>query len=304
MGKGAAKYGMKSGILPEARAILKNPTVRQTDVLQKLKAPKAKGTDGVGFAKNIDHPRGSHRFPPQTKFVDVEKLIASTVPEPQQPKVPKTSQQEAKQNKAQIRRSYLSDSFRKEEQRVLRQAELLKEKEARLHEEKQLELATLNQSRSSDLTVPTLHNLLSGPLIRPRTPEEQEILQMKRKQNRDVLQLKAKERRLDNLLKLYHVTDEFIVTEGQLMKKIEEAFANESSEALRTKLSVGTARPRTKNEKALGDALFGSLGGGNFVGLPSIKDYVSGEMNTFARDVERKNQALQEQRKTNMDTIL
>ncbi|SCU88769.1 LANO_0D03026g1_1 [Lachancea nothofagi CBS 11611] len=304
MGKGVAKYGFQSGILPTARSILKNPTVKQTDVLEKLKAPKPKGAEGVGYAGNIAHPRGSHRLPPKVEFVDVEELVTNTVPEPQHTRAPKTTQQAIKLHKAQVRRSYLSESFRKEEERVLRQAQLLKEKEAQLHQERQQELAALNETRSSDLTIPTMENLLRGPLMRQRTPEEKEILQMKRKQNRDIIQLKSKERKLENLLKLHHVTDEFIVSESQLTKKIDEVFANESSEALRTKLSVGTARPRSRNEKEIGDALFGSLGGGSFVGLPTIKEYVSGEMSSFAKEVEAKSEALKDQKSQDMETIL
>ncbi|SCU83328.1 LAFA_0D02960g1_1 [Lachancea sp. 'fantastica'] len=304
MGKGAAKYGFKSGLLPSARSILKRPTIKQTDVVEKLQSSKPKGPEGVGYAENIAHPKGSHRLPPKTEFIDVEKLIKDTIPDPQHSRVPKTVQQETRQSKAQMRREYLSDAFRREEQRVLKQGELLKEKEAKLAQQRQVELSALNESRSSDLTIPTLDKLLQGPLMRQRTPEEKTILEMKRKQNRDVLQLRAKERKLENLLKLYHVSDEFIVSEAQLSKKIDEAFANESSEALRTKLSVGNAKPRARNEKEIGDALFGSLGGGNFVGLPTIKDFVSGEMNAFAKDVETQNEAVTKQRQQDMDTIL
>ncbi|SCU85910.1 LAME_0D03532g1_1 [Lachancea meyersii CBS 8951] len=304
MGKGAAKFGYKSGLLPNARSILKRPTIKQTDVLEKLQSVKPKGPEGVGYADNIAHPKGSHRVSAPIEIIDVEKLISSTVPEPQQAKVARTVQQEAKQHKAQLRREYLSEAFRAEEKRVLRQAELLKKKEASLAEQRQVELAALNESRSSDLTLPTMDNLLRGPLMRQRTPEEKEILEMKRKQNRDVLQLRAKERKLENLLKLYHVSDEFIVSESQLLKKIDEVFANESSEALRTKLSVGNAKPKSRNEKEMGDALFGSLGGGNFVGLPTVKDYVSGELNSFAKEVEAQNQALIKQKQQDMDTIL
>ncbi|CEP62877.1 mitochondrial 37S ribosomal protein mS26 PET123 LALA0_S06e05908g [Lachancea lanzarotensis] len=304
MGKGAAKYGLKSGMLPSARSILKRPTINQLDVVEKLQSPDPKGPEGVGYAENVAHPKGSHRFSPTMEFIDVEKLISDTIPNPQHSRVPKTFQQETRQSKAQMRREYLSDAFRKEEQRVLKQGELLREKEAKLAEQRQVELSALNESRSSDLTIPTLDKLLQGPLMRQRTPEEKEMLQMKRKQNRDVLQLRAKERKLENLLKLYHVSEEFIVSETQLLKKIDEVFANESSEALRTKLSVGNSKPRARNEREIGDALFGSLGGGTYVGLPTIKEYVSGEMNAFASDVQTQNQAMLKQRQQDLDTIL
>ncbi|KAM3160477.1 hypothetical protein ACU8KH_04610 [Lachancea thermotolerans] len=304
MGKGAAKFGFQSGLLPNARSILKNPTIKQTSIIEKAKAPKPKGPHGVGYAKNIAHPKGSHRDSPDVKFIDVEELISKTVPEPQHARIPKTVQQEARLHKAQLRRSYLSESFRNEEKRLLHQEKMLQEKEAAHAEERQKELLALNESRSSDLTIPTMENTLQGPLMRQRTPEEMKILDMKRKHNRDIQQFQAKERKLEKLLKLFHVTDHFIVTEDQLIKKIDEVFANEASEALRTKLSVGSSRPRSRSEKDIGDALFGSLGGGEFVGLPTIKEYVSGEMHTFANEVEDRNKQLLQQRKENLDTIL
>lgn len=304
MGKGAAKYGFKSGILPTARSILKNPTVKQKSLIDKVGTPKSKGVDGVGYADNIAHPKGSHRFSPEVKFVNVDELIAKTVANPRKVNVANTPQQEAKQQKAELRRKYLAEAFRNEEQRLLEQEEHLKRRQEKLEKERESEIAALSEPRSSDLTVPTLQSMLDMPLMRQRAPEEIEILKLKRKHNREMLRLRAQERKLDDLLKLYYVTDEFIVSEKDFLKRIDEVFASESSEALRTKLSVGASRPKTKNEKNIGDALFGSVGGGDHVGLPVIEEFLSGEMKTFADDIEAKSKALLDQKKRDLESIL
>lgn len=304
MGKAAVKKGLKSGILPATRSILKNPTIRQQSVIDQVKAVKPKGAEGIGYAPNVVQPRGSHRHSPRVEFLDVEKLISKTIAEPQIVKAAATQQQEAKQRRSELRRQYLADAFRKEEERLLKQEILLKKKQELLEQERHKELAALNETRSSDLTIPTLENILNEPLMRQRSPEETEVLNLKRKHNREVIQLRAKERKLEDLLKLYYIADEFIVTEKQLLKKIDEAFANESSEALRTKLSVGASRQKTRNEKDIGDALFGSLGGGNHIGLPVVKEFLSGEMREFAEEVEAKNKQIMEEKRNNMETIL
>ncbi|SCU88686.1 LAMI_0D10990g1_1 [Lachancea mirantina] len=304
MGAGAAKHGYKSGILPAVRPILKNPTFKQKTIIEKVQAPKPKGPHGVGYAPNIAHPKGSHRASPPMKFIDVETLIAKTVPSPLMPAAAQTPAQEAKQHRATLRRKFLSDAFRKEEERLLKEEEVLEKRQKDLERQRQAELAAMDESKTSDLTVPTIDKLLDAPLMRRRTPEERELLRSKRKHNRDLMHLNAEERKLEKLLQLYHVTDHFIVTEEQLIKNIDEAFANESSEALKTKLSVGALRPSGRNEKALGDALFGSIGGGGHMGLPVVKDFLSGESKAYAEEIDTKNKELLEKRRLDFETIL
>lgn len=304
MGKGAAKYGFKSGVLPVTRSILKNPTTKQESVIAQVKAPKPKGAQGIGYAKGVLHPRNSHRNPSPVKFVNVEELIQKTAPAPTSVKVPKTPQQEIRLRKAELRRQYLSESFRKEESRLIHLEKLMKEKEAALDEERRAEIAVLNESKSSDLTIPSLERILEEPLMRKRTPEENQLLKMKRNYNRELMEFKAKERKLEDLLNLYHVSNEFIVDEKHLLKKIDEVFANEGSDILRTRLSMGSSRIRSRNESSIGDALFGTVGGGEHVGLPLVKDYLSGDMKQFAKVVEDKNTEILAQKKNDVDTIM
>lgn len=304
MGKGIARHGFKSGVLPITRSILKNPTTKQETIIAQVKAPKPKGPNGIGYADGVAHPKNSHREPSPVEFLDVEELIQQTAAEPSKVKLAKTPQQEIKLRKAELRRQYLSEAFRKEENRLLTVEKLMNQREAALEEERRAELASLNESKSSDLTIPTLENIVEGRLMRQRTPEETKLHQMKRTYNRELMELKAKERKLEDLLNLYHVSNEFIVTEKQLLKKIDEAFANEGSDVLRTRLSMGASRIRTRNEKSIEDALFGTIGGGSHVGLPLVKEHLSGEMRKFAEEVELKSSEVIEKKKSDIDTII
>ncbi|GAV54013.1 hypothetical protein ZYGR_0AK05150 [Zygosaccharomyces rouxii] len=304
MGKGAAKYGFKSGVLPTARSILKNPTIRQETLLKEAKAHKPKGPNGVGYAEGVLHPKGSHRESLPVTFIDVERLIQNTVASPQNVTPVNSKQQEQKLRKAELRRQYLADAFRKEEERLLKREELIKKREQLLEQQKQKEVALLDRTKSSDLTIPTLERILEEPLMRQRTDEEKQLLDMKRQYNRDLVEFRAKERKLEKLVELYHIADEFIVTEKQLTQKVEEAFNNEGSDVLRTKLSMGVSRIRSRNEGNIGDALFGTVASGEHVGMPIVKEFLSGEMEDFANEVEAKNKQVMDEKKNNVDTIL
>ncbi|CDH11977.1 related to 37S ribosomal protein PET123,mitochondrial [Zygosaccharomyces bailii ISA1307] len=304
MGKGAAKYGFKSGVLPTTRSILKNPTIRQETLLEKARASKPKGVTGVGYAEGTMHPKGSHRDPEPMKFIDVEQLIQSTVSTPQSVRPINSKQQEERLRKAELRRHYLSEAFRNEEERLLREEQMLKKKEQMMEEQRSREVALLDQTKSSDLTVPTLERILDEPLMRSRTSDEKELLDMKRKHNRKLMEFKTKEKKLEKLVNLYHVSEEFIVTEKQLQQKVEEAFNNEGSDVLRTKLGMGISRIRSRNEGNIGDALFGTVGGGEYIGFPLIKEYLSGEMKDFAQEVETRSKQIMEEKKNDSETIL
>ncbi|CCE65116.1 hypothetical protein TPHA_0J02950 [Tetrapisispora phaffii CBS 4417] len=292
MGKGAAKYGFKSGILPATRNILKKPTVRQTELMSKLTQPKQTGRNGVGYADGVLHPKGSKRVQSDVVFINVEELISKTVPLPQNKKELKSKEQKIKETKASLRREYLMEAFRNEEERLIRVEQLMKKKEMLLEQEKQAHLKELEKEKSSDLTVPTLEKLINEPLVRLRTPEEEELLNMKRKYNREVIEFKAKERKLEKLIELYHATNEFIVTEQDLIKKIDEAFSMETSDLLRTKLSLSASRIKSKNESMIGDALFGTVAG-THTGLPEVKEYISNESAEFNDLVQKTNNELE-----------
>ncbi|AEY94770.1 FAAR117Cp [Eremothecium gossypii FDAG1] len=282
MGKGIAKFGFKSGILPKPRPILKHPTVNMTAKVQEALAPKPKGPSGVGYADNIAHPAGSRREPEPVKFIDVEQMIKATVPEPQQARQPASEQQAAKNRIAAMRREYLSDAFRAEERRLLRQEELLRQRQQLLEEESQRQLAEATRERASDLTIPTLEELVNEPLMRQRTPEEQKLVDMKRKHNREVLALRIQERRMAQLVSLYHAAEEYIVTEPQLLRHIDEVFSSENAHTLKNRPLVSASGRENENERAVLDTLFGTVAAGRFDGLPAVRDFLAGEQRAAA----------------------
>ncbi|EDO14862.1 hypothetical protein Kpol_363p2 [Vanderwaltozyma polyspora DSM 70294] len=304
MGKNIAKYGYKSGVLPVTRNILKKPTVNQTTLVEKANAPKKLGVNGVGYAEGVQHPRGSTRVQRPMEFIHVEKLIKKTVSKPKVEHDVSTPQRLAKHEKSELRRRYLAESFRKEEQRLISLEKLVKAKELALKEEHIRELKELEKSKTSDLTIPSLNRILNEPMMRERTEEEKEILAMKREYNNNLMEFKAKERRLQNLINLYHISNNFIVTEEKLLKEIEIAFSYEGSDRLRNSLGADFNKVRIRNENSIGDSLFGSVGGGSHVGLDTVKDYLSGELNEFSKQIDEKFIQDTEQKKIDVNTIL
>ncbi|AMD22513.1 HHL257Wp [Eremothecium sinecaudum] len=261
MGKGAAKFGNISGLLPARRAILKNPTTKQISKVKEANTPLPKGFKGLGYAENVAHPSGSSREPPKPKFIDVEQMIKQTVPLPKTVKTPKTPQQEMKMRQAELRRVYLAQALRGEERRLLKQEELLAMKQKLMKEKQQEKLDELAKSRSSDLTVPTLENLINQPIMRTRTPEEEEILALKRKHNTELFQFKIKQKRMADLVALYNVADEFIVSEKKLVQHIEKVFDNFNIESIRSKATSGVFNPLDKQQAEIIDAVTGTTTG-------------------------------------------
>lgn len=286
MGKAVAKYGYKSGILPVTRNILKKPTTMQLDLIAKSKAPKPKGSQGEGYADGVQHPVGSRRSPPKVEFIDVKHLIEKTVPKTTKEIQIHTAKQRDRLERAQLRQRYLTEAFQNEESRILKRDELIKKKKEIEKLEHERELKLINQKKSSDLTIPSLEHIINQPIMRQRTPEEKKLLDMKRKYNRDLVEYKAKETKLRKLLELYYVSDEFIVTEEQLMKKLDNLIP------LR-KLSMSEETRKTNIENKLGDELFGSINGKP--GLPVIKEYLSNEAESFAERVRIQNEELNSQ---------
>ncbi|CAL9732094.1 small ribosomal subunit protein mS26 [Monosporozyma unispora] len=283
MGKGIAKYGYKSGILPVTRNILKKPTTKQVDLIAKSKAPKPKGVPGEGYAEGVQHPVGSRRAPPKVEFIDVARLIQKTVPKSTKEIQINTAKKRDRLERAQLRQRYLTEALQNEESRILKRDELIKKKKEIEKLEHERELKLINQKKSSDLTIPSLEHIINQPLMRQRTIEEKKLLDMKRKYNRDLVEYKAKETKLRKLLELYYVSDEFIVTEEQLMKKLDNLIP------LR-KLPMSEETRKTNIENKLGDELFGSINGKP--GLPVIKEYLNNEAESFAERVRTQNEEL------------
>lgn len=278
-GKGVYR---KSGTLPVTRQILKKPTTGQKYLLDELKKPKPKGMKGVGYAAGVLQPRGSHRISPPVEFVDVEKLIDSTVRTPSKDTEARSQQAKDKLNKAELRRQYLAESFRKEEERLIKMHELIQKREQLVQEQRQREMEELNEPRSSDLTIPSLNEMVSGKLMRDRTPEEKELLEMKRRYNRETQELRIQENKLKKLLNLYHMSSEFITTEEQLLATIENVFSTRTATSSFDAIKSLPKNSITKGNNAFAQDLFFGTNTRNDtseVGLPMVQDFISGELN-------------------------
>lgn len=291
----------KSGTLPVTRQILKKPTTGQQYLLDELKKPKPKGVGGVGYAKGVQHPRGSHRNPPPVEFVDVESLIETTVKEPSRPIAGQLSpQMRERLRKAELRRTYLAEAFRKEEERLIEMHALIQKREKLVAEQREREIQELNKPQSSDLTIPSLSSMVEGKLMRNRTPEEEKLLAMKRKYNRETHELRNKESKLRKLLDLYHMSSEFIVTEEQLLNTIENVFSTRAAASSFETIKTLPETTITKRNNAISqDMFFGtSTRNDNFeVGLPMVQDFISGELNNLhAKAKENYEKQLKEER--------
>ncbi|CCH58470.1 hypothetical protein TBLA_0A06780 [Henningerozyma blattae CBS 6284] len=273
MGKGIANHGFKSGLLPKTRPILKGPTLRQKQLVDKFTKITAKKqeTQNVGYADGIKEPRGSRRVQPSTEYIDVEKFILKTVPKPKDES--SLDSKNPKDVKARTRRTYLENAIRNAETTALYKENLQHEKS--LLEEAESIITKEDEPDQSLLTVPTIEGLLNLPLMRKRTDEEKKMLDMKRKYNRETMEFRSKEHRLEKLLQLYHASENFIVTEEQLNKHIDKVFQMDDFKRSST-ISIYSHgdKAETNLESSLSDALFGTLGNGRYVGLPIVKDYI------------------------------
>ncbi|SMN18423.1 similar to Saccharomyces cerevisiae YOR158W PET123 Mitochondrial ribosomal protein of the small subunit [Maudiozyma saulgeensis] len=304
MGKGIAKYGFKSGVLPVTRNILKNPTIRQTTLINRAKEPLPKGENGIGYAEGIQHPLKSRRDPKPATFIDIEEVISKSVPAPQSLKSSGSEIQETKMKRAQLRRQYLANALRKEEEYLLKKEELVAKKKIIEAKEREEEMKKINLTKSSDLTIPSLEHIINQPLMRPRTSEEIELMKLKRNYNREFIEFKAKERKLEKLLELYYEADQYIVTEEQLLKNIDAIF-DETRFATNTNTFLELKNNTKKNnlERKIGDELFGTI---NTIhpGLPMVKDFLNGEAIKFNKEIKEENNKILEERQKNVDSIL
>ncbi|CAI2025488.1 hypothetical protein SEUBUCD646_0H02010 [Saccharomyces eubayanus] len=313
MGKGVAKYGFKSGVFPTTRSILKNPTTKQTDIINKVKSPKPKGILGIGYAKGVQHPKGSHRLPPKVDFINVDSLIEKTVAEPQSIKSSNGAAQKIRLQKAELRRNFLIDAFRKEETKLLLKHEYLQKKTKELEKAKELELEKLNKEKSSDLTIMTLDKMMSEPLLRNRSPEETQLLSLKRNYNRSLLNFQTHQNKLNKLLNLYHVANEFIVTEAQLQKKIDRVFNDETQEfsdaydvnsnftqfGSRKSLLSGNSTFQTK----INNAIMGSLTNEKFFDVSLVDSFLNNDLQNISGRIDSKlNGSFDEPENGNKDT--
>ncbi|EDK38835.2 hypothetical protein PGUG_02933 [Meyerozyma guilliermondii ATCC 6260] len=222
MGKRALKYGGKSGILPEVR-----PVFRRYPIIPQPPSD----TTNQGYADGVPLPSKKgfkfEREPIQRPVITVEERIKQNI-DSQAPKEPidesKLSTDELwRLKRNEIRREHLREAYLKEAERLKRIDELkAKREEKRLREAKQQTVH--EESEATRLTLPTIDSYLEGPIMRPRTEEEEALKAEQRLLNRKGQELSLKEKKATELLELYHAAANFITTEEELERAIEDAF--------------------------------------------------------------------------------
>lgn len=275
MGKGAVKFGGKSGYLPKPRAIFKTPIYE----IEKL----AKTQLNTGYLEGVKHPKGTSREQKPLKFVSLQERIELTAREPQkqysaEDRLKLPLEQQIRLQNSDLRRNYLRESYLKEAERI-KESQLLDERhkeEAR----KLLEQRILDheESQAFKLTIPSIEQYLTGPIMRQRTAEEKQALQQKRTANRLHHELISQQEKLVALLELYNSAASFITTEEQLNKLITQAFDKPSDDLKNSEIFNSVEDNMLSNLDALiRSSLLGNTANDEGPSLRSIQESLNGE---------------------------
>lgn len=292
MGKGALKFGGKSGILPKPKDIFKQPYKHQV-----YKKPA-----NSGYAEGILHPKNITRDYIPPKVVTPDTLLKKSAAEPAK-KVTEAEleqmpiSQQFKVKNAEMRRKYLKEAYETEVQRLERREHAIKQ--AKIEEEKiAAESANHKASKAEIFTSPTIESYLEGPLVRERTEEEKEMLRLKRESNRLQTKLEVDNERATKLLQLYNASANFAITEEKLEKLVDAAF---DSKADQTWNNIASATPSkisaVKNDVtfdyALVDVVLDNVNTGP--GYDAVSDYLDG----FTDDIRELAQQIKEEKNAN-----
>lgn len=294
LSKRTIKYGGKSGILPEVRPIFKHNPIRAKTEHEK----QEEGHIEQGYAEGIPLPQKQgftfHRKPVEKPVVTVQERIARIDKSKSTVDKSKLSGDELwAVQRDEIRKQHLKDAYLAEERRLQRIDELNARVLDAEHKNKDRQ-EHFQESEATKLTLPTLDSYLKGPIMRPRTAEEQAVLEEKRLLNRKTRELANMESKATELLELYHAAAKFITTEDELETAIRDAFEVkvgrfESSERLIEDKLFGyhnTYANVKSNERMIKDAAFGEIDGQP--GLDTVKDTLSGEAEAVRRAAQTK----------------
>lgn len=292
LSKRTIKYGGKSGILPKVRPIFKkNPIKSKSEhELQQENVEQ-------GYAEGIPLPvrKGFkfHRKPVERPVVTVAERIHKQI-ELRPVDMSKLSGDELwAAQRDEIRKQHLKDAYLTEEKRLARIEELQQRTAEAQHKNKD-QLEHYEESEATKLTLPTFDLYLKGPIMRPRTDDEQALVEEQRLLNRKTQELATMESRATDLLELYHAAGKFITTEEELDSAIREAFEVkvgrfESSERLVEDKLFGYHHlfaSGKASEKLVRDVALGEIDGQP--GLEAVKDMLSGASEQLRREAQTK----------------
>ncbi|KAL6927853.1 hypothetical protein ACO0SA_004476 [Hanseniaspora valbyensis] len=258
--KATLKRGGFSGRFPRTRKILKHLTDKQKPFYTEEQARvEAKIQETSNFPKGFDPslglPKNVKSFEDISKdpvFINVDDYIQKTVPEPKHKKQAKTFADELRLKSLELKRQYLKESVLKEEQSLINKHLRLKKIEESIQlkdtEQKKKLLETI--SVDNTIAVPTIKNFFQNlgpkyaplikkdssskiqydveqvPMINKRTPEEEELLALKREYNDNQRVIAKKIKNFNILFDLVSSSSKFITNEKQLAKRLEEVFEN------------------------------------------------------------------------------
>lgn len=219
--KGIAKHGFKSGTLPPPRQVV--PPVLAEYEKERLARVR------TGFQDPKMVPRGSTANPPGRLLKTAEQKIEASAKGPRQVVEPKSAQAELRLQMANIRRRYNIET--------LKTYAALEDKKAKARQAKHVanlkrreEALRLGDTDATLLTMPTVESsLLAGAMVVPRTPEEQEMLRMKREANRKKALHELMKKKYERVLELYQQTKSFIVSLDHLEREVEARFSTPGS---------------------------------------------------------------------------
>ncbi|OBA23806.1 hypothetical protein METBIDRAFT_76750 [Metschnikowia bicuspidata var. bicuspidata NRRL YB-4993] len=294
LGKRTLKHGGKSGILPDVRPIFRHNPIRPKTAHEIEEESRIE----QGFAEGVPLPKKKgfkfSRMPVEKPVLTVkerieriDKVHVLAVPDGKQ-----TKEQLWAKQREQLRKQYLKEAYETESKRI-EKLEAMQTKKRELDAQEK-ESKQHKESETAQYTLPTIDSYLSGPIMRPRTPEEQAIVDEKRMLNRKLSELEVMNAKATDLLELYHAAANYITTEEELELAIKDAFELEvgrfesSARLIEDKVS-GYANPyvNSKNkEQYIKDVAFGQINGQP--GLDMVKDTLSGEAELIRREAQRK----------------
>lgn len=282
LSKNALKYGGKSGVLPKLRPIFKkNPIVPKTEA-----ELKADASVEQGYASGVPLPKRKGmnvtRVPVDKPVVPVEERIKKLMEKPllTKDKAEMTEEEIWALQRDELRRQYLKEAYEIEAKRLEKIAQLEAKKQKKEAEKAQMK--EYEELEATLLTLPTIDSYLKGPIMRLRTPEEQALVEERRKLNRRAMELEVMHNKSTNLLELYHAAGDFITTEKELEEAIKKAFGVNLASLVNNELMVEeklfgytNAHARSsENERLFKDAVLGEVDGKP--GVEVVKDTLSG----------------------------
>lgn len=293
MGKGALKFGGKSGILPKTRDIFRRPVRPLKNWEQVIEDSKESGyAEGVPtpVIKGVPLPRQT----PARKYITVEEKIkeikypSMTLKEMNE--LPDVERDE--QRRAYYRAEFLKEAYLEEEKR-LKAIDEIKEKIHMQNLERQRRFDAEIAAGSSEVSsLPTIQKILESNMIRPRTAEEKELIKQQRNLNRNAKELQDKEEKAQKLLELYHEAGKYITNEAQLEDAIHKAFELDEGAFASSVMTVDNKISGVRkddgisriNESVIADVILGEID--RKPGLNQVKDALNGTREQVRREAQ------------------